>query len=119
MAKRKTIRALFEDVENLSVEQIQKSEALKDLLKIQVPVAILEASQGKKQLATVFEINSTDHYIEIPKKDWVQSLETCIMWYLETEDYEKCSKLRDIIEDLQKKPVKKISIKTDNNDKQL
>lgn len=119
MAKRKTIRAIFEDVENLSIEHITKSQALKDLLKVQVPITILEAHDSKKQSATIFEINSTDHYIEIPKKDWVQALETCIIWYLETEEYEKCSKLRDTIEDIQKKPVKKINIKTDNNGKQL
>ncbi len=119
MAKRKTIRAIFEDVENLTTEEILKSQALKDLLKIQVPVSILDAHKSKKQSAPIFEINSTDHYIEISKKDWIQALETCIIWYLETEEYEKCSKIRDIIEDLQKKPVKKINIKTENNGGEL
>lgn len=116
MAKRKTIRAIFEDVDNLTIEQILKSEALKDLLKHQVPVVIYDAHNSKKQFASIFEINSTDHYVEIPKKDWVQALETCIMWYLESEDYERCSKIKEIIDEIQKKPIKKINIKTEGND---
>lgn len=119
MAKRKTIRALFEDIDKLTTEQILKSEALKDLLKHQVPVAIYDAYNSKKQSASLFEINNTDHYVEIPKKDWAQALETCIMWYLESEDYERCSKIKEIIDEIQKKPIKKINIKTDSNDKQL
>ena len=116
MAKRNTIRALFDNIHDLTSEEIAKSQQLKDLLKMQVPVSIYEAHKANKQFATIFEINTTDHYVEIPKKDWIQALETCIMWHLESEDYEKCSKLRDIVIEIQKKQTKKITVKADTDE---
>ena len=118
MAKKKIIRAIFDDVDNLTSEDIAKSDKLKELLKSQVPLCILDAHDSNKQSASLFEINATDHYVEIPKKDWVQALETCIIWYLETEEYEKCTKIKMIIDDIKKKPIKKINIKTENNGEQ-
>jgi len=115
VARRKTIRALFEDINNLTSEDIIKSQALKQLLKVQVPVCILDAHNTKKQYASVFEINETENYVDIHRRDWVQALETCILWYLETEEYEKCSKIRMIIEEIQKKPKTKINVKTEQN----
>lgn len=115
MAKRKHVRAIFQDVDKLSSEDIAKSQALKDLLKTQVPVCIFEAHIANRQVASVFEINDSDHYIEIHKRDWPQALETCIIWYLETEEYEKCTKLRNMIEEIQKKPTKKLNIKKEND----
>jgi len=114
MAKRKTVRALFDDIENLSFEEIQKSEQLKELLKSQVPLTVYEAFLAGKQYASIFEINSSDCYLEIPKRDWIPALETCISWFLETEEYEKCTKIKMIIADIQKKPTK-LTIKKDSN----
>ena len=116
MSKRKTIRALFDNIHDLSSEDISKSQQLKDLLKMQVPVSIYEAHCANKQYATIFEINASDHYVEIPKKDWVSAMETCILWYLESEDYEKCSKLKEIIDQIQTKAKKKITVKTDSDE---
>ena len=59
MAKRKTVRALFDNVENLSPEDIAKSQQLKDLLKMQVPISVYEAHTASKQFATIFEINTS------------------------------------------------------------
>jgi hypothetical protein len=109
--KSTTIRALFEDVHNLSPEEIAKSDKLKQLLKSIVPECIQQAQSANKQSATLFEINSTDHFVEIPKKDWPQALETCIMWYLESEDYEMCTKLKQLIDEIQKKSTKKLNVK--------
>jgi hypothetical protein len=112
MSKKRIVRALFDNLENLKVEDIAKSQQLKELLKSQVPVAILESHELRRQSAVIFEINATDHFIEIQKKDWIQALETCIMWYLESEEYEKCTKLKMIMDDIQKKPTKKVNVKT-------
>jgi hypothetical protein len=113
MAKRKTIRAIFENVDSLTPEDISKSQQLKELLMSQVPISVYESHSARKQYATIFEINSTDHYIEIPKRDWVPALETCIMWFLEIEQYEKCTKLKQIIDEIQKKSSKKLNVKSD------
>tara|TARA_R110000868_G_scaffold397496_1_gene670214 strand:- start:780 stop:1127 length:348 start_codon:yes stop_codon:yes gene_type:complete len=115
MAKRKTIRALFEDLNNLRAEEIAKSQQLKELLKSQVPLTIYDAHLTNKQYASIFEINDSENYIEISKKDWISALETCISWFLETEEYEKCTKLKAIIVEIQNKP-KKITIKKDKHE---
>ena len=112
MAKRKTIRALFDDIENLTAEEIVKSAQLKELLQSQVPLSIYDAYLAKKQYAVIFEINASDSYIEIPKRYWISALETCIVWFLENEEYEKCSKIKAIIAEIQKKP-NKLTIKTE------
>jgi len=114
MAKRKTVRALFDDIENLTAEDISKSQQLKELLKSQVPITIYDAHCAGRQYACVFEINASDSYIEIPKRDWIAALETCISWYLETEEYEKCTKIKAIISDIQTKPTK-LTIKKDKD----
>lgn len=114
MSKRKTIRAVFDDIENLTFEEIQKSQQLKDLLKSQVPLAIYDSFLAGRQYACIFEINASDCYLEIPKRDWVPALETCISWFLETEEYEKCTKIKLIISDIQNKPTK-LTIKKDSN----
>lgn len=115
MAKRKTIRAVFEDLDNLTSEDIAKSNQLKELLKSQVPLTIYDAHLTNKQYASIFEINDSESYIEIPKKEWIPALETCISWFLETEEYEKCTKIKAIIADIQTKP-KKLTIKKDKHE---
>jgi hypothetical protein len=116
MAKRKTIRALFDNIESLTAEDISKSQQLKDLLKMQIPISVYEAHTGNKQYATIFEINSSGSYIDIHKRDWITALETCIMWFLESEDYEKCTKIKVIIAEIQKKPAKILTVKTEENE---
>lgn len=115
MAKRRVVRALFDNLDQLSPEQIATSEALKGLLKNQVPLAIEEANNTKKQYATIFEINDTGNYIVIHKRDWQPAIESCIAWYLESEEYEKCSELKELISRI-KKSTKKIKIKTEEDE---
>jgi hypothetical protein len=116
MSKKRIVRALFDSIESLTPEEIASSDALKGLLKAQVPFAIREAFNSRKQYATIFEINSTSHFIEIHKKDWVKAIETCIIWYLESEEYEECSKLKDLIVQLQKKNIPIVKIKKEENE---
>jgi hypothetical protein len=116
MSKKRPVRALFDNLDELTPEEIASSEALKELLKFQVPYAILESHRANKQFAVIFEINSTSHFIEIHRKEWIQALETCIMWYLESEDYEECTKLQQVIAEIQNKKSTKLKIKTKENE---
>lgn len=100
MKKQNRIRAVFENLHNLTSEDIEKSGILKELLKVQVPRAIRLALESKKIFASVFEINSTGAYLEIHKNHWISALETIILWRVESdleEDYKKCAELRDLI----------------------
>lgn len=111
---RRAVRAVFQDPEDLRAEDVAKSEVLRNLLKIHVPKAIEEAIVKKKIYAPLFEINETGHYVEIHKNHWVGALETCLVWYVDEEDYEMCNHIKNLIKSIQSKPTKKISInKTD------
>lgn len=108
---KKPVRALFENPHDLQSEDVAKSEILKELLKNHVPLAIENAIVKKKIYASVFEINDSKQFIEIHKNNWVQALETCLIWYVEDEDYEMCNHLKNLIIAIQdKKKLSKISI---------
>jgi hypothetical protein len=100
--QRKTVRAIFDNAEDLKCEQIKESEILKTLLKQEVPKAIEDAMVNRKSFASIFEINTTNNFVEIHKNYWADSLATCLHWYLEdgTEDYETCNHISKMIETL-------------------
>ena len=108
---RKTVRALFDNVHNLPVENIAQSQVLKDLLKKHIPLSIENAIVANKVYATVFEINDSANYIEIHKNNWIQALETCLVWYVEEEDYEMCTHIKNLILAIQEKKTNKLTIK--------
>ena len=101
---RKPVRAIFENIDKLSKDDVVKSDILKDLVKKQIPAAIEEALIDKKIYASIFEINDSGQYVEIHKNHWVQSLEACLVWYVEEENYEMCTHIKNMIQTIQKKP---------------
>ena len=108
---KRPVRALFENPQDLRAEDVAQSGILKDLLKNHVPLAIENAIVKKKIYASVFEINDSKQFIEIHKNNWVQALETCLVWYVEDEDYEMCNHIKNLIFTIQdKKKLSKISI---------
>ena len=48
----------------------------------------------------IAEIKNHDVLISIPKKEWKTSLEQAIKFYVEKEQYEKCSKIKTLISKL-------------------
>ena len=100
---RKTIRAIFNNIDLIQAEDISKSKELKDLIKYQLPEVINDALSHNKIYASLFEINDSNCYIDIHKNYWVQSLETCLLWYVEDENYEMCTRIKDLIHKIQSK----------------
>ena len=48
----------------------------------------------------IAEIKNHDVLISIPKKEWKSGLEQAINFYVEKEEYEKCSKIKTLISKL-------------------
>lgn len=96
----KPIRALFDNIEELTSEQIKSSDILLKLLKNEVPNAIECAMANKKIFATVFEINASSNYIEIHKNYWEEALNTCIRLFIADgeENFEMCHRISKMIE---------------------
>lgn len=107
MSKRnQPIRAIFDNLSSLTSEDILSSDIFKQLVKSETPAAIERAMQEKKAYATLFEINNTASYIDIPKRNWQSALESCLQWYIEDEDFDKCIHIKDLIKKIQeKKPI--------------
>jgi len=113
MKKYRPARAIFENIGTLSAQEIESSNILKDLLKVEVPRAIQYAIENKKTFASIFEVNDSNSYIELHKNQWIFALETCILFYVEQEDYESCNKMTKLIESIKSKKVNKIVTHTD------
>ncbi len=109
MKNNRPSRAVFENVETLKAHDIQNSEILKTLIKKEVPASIEYSIENNKTFASIFEINDSNCYIELHKNQWIQALETCILFYIEEEDYEACNKITKLIEKIKKKPKKVVA----------
>jgi len=66
---------MFQPLEETTTAQLIESEPFKELVRKETFAAIEEAFQNKKTFATLFEINTTGNYIDIPKQYWVEALE--------------------------------------------
>jgi hypothetical protein len=113
MEQNRPPRAIFENIGTLSAQDIEASNILKGLLKVEVPKAIEYAIQNKKTFASIFEINDSNSYIELHKNQWVSALETCILFYVEEEDYEACNRMTKLIDLIRSKKFNKVVTHTD------
>lgn len=113
MSKRRIPRALFEPLEDIKASDLITNEALINLVKKETFAAIEEAYRNKKTFATLFEVNGTGMYIDIPKQYWIPALEQCINFMLEDERFEDCIPIKTLIDEI-KKPIKTVSKKQKN-----
>ena len=113
---RKTVRAIFNSPELLTAKEISQSEILKALLKKHLPIAIEDALVANKIYAALFEINDSKHFIDIHKNHWIQALETCLVWYVDEEDYEMCNHIKNLIHAIHDKYKPKLSLKKNKKD---
>jgi len=108
--KRLIPRALFEPLMGIHSSDLTDNDILLDLVKLETPLAIEEAFRSSKTFATIFEINTTGYFLDIPKSYWIDALQECIKFNLEEEKYEECTRLSKLIEEIKKaskKPTKK------------
>jgi hypothetical protein len=60
--------------------------------------SIKDAIENKRKTAVLFELDKSEYYIEIIKSEWKQALQSCIDKLIETEDYEMCIQIQDLID---------------------
>jgi len=108
--KDKIIRAIFDNIQELTAEDIVKSQQFLDMLKERTPIAIEDAHKSNKIFATLFEINDSTSYIEIHKNNWISALESILAMYVTQEDYDTCKKIAWLIQEIKDKQ-KKIPLK--------
>ena len=113
MPKRTIPKAMFQPLDGLTATDILDNQGFTSLVKAETYPAIKEAFANKKTFATLFQINMTGNYIDIPKQYWVSALEECIKFNLAEEKFEDCVEIKNLIDEI-KKPTKRIPKKKSN-----
>lgn len=116
MATKRTIpKAMFEPLKGLTARDLHDSAVLFSLIKKEVYPAIEEAFENKKMFATLFEVNMTGYYIDIPRAYWIAALEECLKFNLVEEEFEKCKDIKELIDKI-KTPARQVSKKIKNGE---
>ena len=113
MRMRHTVRAVFDNIDMMSADDIADSMVLRDLIAVNLPKAIAKANNAGHDRVSIFEINATETYVELERPQWIPALETVISWYSDenVQDYEKCIELSKLIEQVKTGPKNKLSQK--------
>jgi len=61
---------------------------------------VSEAIKKDKNKVRICEIKNSNTYITVEKKDWKPSLDSALEYYIGTEEYEECSKIKNLINKL-------------------
>jgi len=61
---------------------------------------IREGVEDNLESVNIAEIKHTDIIINVPKKEWKGGLEKAMEYYIKTEEYEECSKIKKLIKKL-------------------
>ena len=61
---------------------------------------VTEGLKSNLESVNIAEIKNHNVMISVPKTEWKSGLEKAIDYYVETEEYEECSKIKDLINKL-------------------
>lgn len=61
---------------------------------------VSEAIKDDKDKIKICEIKNQNMYVTVEKKDWKESLDKALEFYIYKEEYEECSKIKNLIDKL-------------------
>ena len=83
---------IFEYNEELKSKKLQVYKSLID--------GVSEAIKTNKEEIKICEVKNTNTYITVGKQEWKASLDAALQYYVNKEEYEECSKIKELIEKL-------------------
>ena len=83
---------IFEYNEELKSKKHQVYKSLID--------GVTEAIKTNKEIVKLCEVKNTNIFITVEKPEWKNSLDSALQYYVNKEEYEKCSKIKDLIDKL-------------------
>jgi hypothetical protein len=83
----------------ISLEDFE-TKAKKPLMMRTLVTNIAEGVKDNLESVNIAEIKHTDIILNVPKSEWKGGLEKAIEYYVEKEEYEQCSKIKDLINKL-------------------
>ena len=61
---------------------------------------VSEAIKSNKKEIKLCEVKNSNLYITVEKPEWKKSLDSALQFYIDIEEYEKCSKIKKLIDKL-------------------
>jgi hypothetical protein len=61
---------------------------------------VSEAIKSKKKSIKLCEVKNSNILITIERPEWKKSLDSALQYYINTEEYEECSKIKNLIDKL-------------------
>ena len=61
---------------------------------------VSEAIKTNKKEIKLCEVKNSNTYITVKKQNWKSSLDSALEYYISTEEYEECSKIKNLINKL-------------------
>ena len=61
---------------------------------------VTEAIKKDKKEIKLCEVKNSDIYITVEKPKWKKSLDSALQYYIDREEYEQCSKIKNLIDKL-------------------
>ena len=83
----------------ISLEDFE-AKAKKPLMMKTLVANIAEGVEENLESVNIAEIKYTDIILSVPKAEWKVGLEKAMEYYIKTEEYEECSKIKKIIKKL-------------------
>ena len=83
---------IFEYDEELSSKKHQVYKSLID--------GVTEAIKTDKEEIKLCEVKNSNIFITVEKPKWKSSLDSALQFYIDTEEYEECSKIKNLIDKL-------------------
>ena len=80
----------------ISLEDFE-AKAKKPVIMKSLVTNIAEGIDDNLESVNVAEIKNHDVIISVPKSEWKPGLEKAMEYYIKTEEYEECSKIKKLI----------------------
>ena len=61
---------------------------------------VTEAIKSDKKEIKLCEVKNSGVFITVEKPEWRESLDSALQYYIDTEEYEECSKIKNLIDKL-------------------
>ena len=85
----------------ISLEDFQ-AKAKKPVMMRSLVTNIASGIKEELESVNIAEIKNHDVIISVPKSEWKGGLENAMDYYIEKEEYEECSKIKNLIEKIEK-----------------
>ena len=83
----------------ISLEDFE-TKSKKPLMMKTLVANIAEGVEDDLETVSIAEIKHTDIILNVPKSEWKGGLEKAMEYYIEKEEYEECTKIKNLIKRL-------------------